>query len=269
MSSTATSSRRGFTLVELLIVAPIAILVVAGLVSVMVNLVGDVLMTQQRNVTTYETQDGLNQIEQDIRLSPTVLQTTGTFPSPSYQGSNIASAASTNTGAFTASTSFSSADSSKALILNAYATTANPASASRSLIYTNQPGSTCPASYTSNIPLTYMIIYYVYNGSLWRRTAIPSATLCGGAVVWQKNSCALAASANCPTNDRLIANNVTSVSVTYYVEAWSPTYTITTTSMASSTDDPTSVKVTINTTKTIAGGPITSSMSVYASRLNN
>jgi len=268
MSFMHTKYKRGFTLVELLIVAPIAILVVTGLVYVMVNLVGDVLMTQQRNVATYETQDGLNQIEQDIRLSPAILQTTGTFTAPSYQGSNIASPASTNTGAFTASTSFDGTDTSEALVLSAYATTANPMSASRSLIYTNQPGNTCPASYTSNIPLTYMIIYYVYNGSLWRRTAIPSATLCGGAVVWQKNSCAAAAAVNCPTNDRLIANNVTSVNVVYYVETSNP-YTITTSSMASATDDPTSVKVTINTSKTIAGGPITSSMSVYASRLNN
>lgn len=268
MSSTNINSGHGFTLVELLVVAPIAILVVAGLVSVMITLVGDVLMTQQRNVATYETQDGLTQIEQDIRLSPAILQTTGTFTAPSYQGSNIASAASTNTGAFTASTSFSGSDTSKGLIMSAYATTANPLATSRTLVYTNQPVNSCPAVYTSNDPLDYMIIYYVYSGSLWRRTVIPTATLCGGAVVWQKNSCAAAAAANCQTGDRLVATNVTSVNVTYYIETANP-YSVTTTTMASPTDNPTSVKVTINTSKTVAGGPIASSMSVYASRLNN
>jgi len=266
MYSTRTKHKNGFTLVELLIVAPIAILVVAGLVYVMISLIGDVLMTQQRNVAAYETLDGLNQIEQDIRLSAAIPQTTGVFTAPSYQGNNIASSASTNTGAFTAHATLDGT-TGRALILRAYATTTNPVSSSRALVYTNQPVGSCPTPYTSNDPLTYLIIYYVYGGSLWRRTVVPSATLCGGAISWQKNSCAAAAAANCQTRDRLVATSVTTVNVTYYVETTNP-YTITTTAMASSTDNPTAVRATINTSKTVAGGPISSSMSIYASRLN-
>ncbi|MEO5948793.1 MAG: hypothetical protein ABIP74_00115 [Candidatus Saccharimonas sp.] len=251
--------------------APIAILVVGFLVNIMINLVGDVLMTQQRNVATYESQDGLNQIEQDVRLSVKIMQTTGTFTAPSYQGSAIASSASTNTGAFTASTSFDGSDTREALILRAYATTANPLSTNRTLVYTNQPGGSCPATYTSNDPLTYLIIYYMYSGSLWRRSVIPSATLCGGAVVWQKNSCAAAAATHCQTNDRLVANSVSSVNVTYYAATTDSSghTTVSTTPMTQPTEDPVSVKVVINTSKTVAGGSITSTMSTYASRLNN
>ncbi len=264
MSSINTKFRKGFTLVELLVVAPIAILAIAVIVAAMINLVGDALMTQQRNATTYETQDALDQIEQDIRLSSAVMQTSGTMAA--YQGSDIASALSTNTGAFTANTTLDGT-TGRALILSAYATTTNPTSSARTLVYTNQPGGACPTPYTSNDPLNYMIIYYVYGNTLYRRTAIPSATLCGSGP-WQKNSCAPAAASNCATNDRVMATNVSSVDITYYVETTNP-YSITTTTMSSPSDNPTSIKVTINTSKNVAGGTINSAMSTYASRLNN
>lgn len=259
MSSTNTKTSAGFTLVELLVVAPIAILVISGLAALMINLVGDALITQQRNSSAYQTQDGLDQIEQDIRLSGSVLSTTGTLTSPQGSGQSTA--------AFVADAG--TLDTNTALILNAYATTANPLLSTRALVYTNQPSGACPTPYTSNDPLKYKIVYFVSGGTLWRRTIVPTATLCGGAVPWQKNSCLPGSSgAVCITQDRRVVDDISSVAVTYYFESTNP-YSVTTKSSLVATDNPTSVKVTIGTSKNIGNGSVTSSMSVYASRLND
>lgn len=260
MSSTNIDARRGFTLVELLVIAPIAILVIAGLVAAMINLVGDALVSQQRNTATYETQAGLNQMEQDIRLSSAILSTTGSVASP--QGSDSGTAAFSANGTVNPDQSIT-LSSTTALVLRAYATTANPLNASRSLIYTNVPAS-CASGYSTNTPLSYMVVYFVSGGSLWRRTIVPTgATLCNGPV-WQQNSC----TTGCVTNDRLVVSNVSSVAITYYLETASP-YTSTTDTSLTPTDNPTSVTVKITTSKTVAGSAIGSSLSTYVARLGD
>ena len=246
----------------MLVVAPIAILVIAGLVSLMINFVGDALMSQQRSSATYEAQNGLDQVEQDIRLSSAVLWTTGALPSP--QGSG----ASQTTAAFNAGST--TLDSTNALILSAYATTANPIAATSAapptLVYTNTPVNPCPTPYTTNNPLSYKIVYFVYNGSLWRRTIVPTAaTTCGGIIPWQKNSCTVAAS--CVTDDRLIVSNVSSVTVTYSTEVALPYSSTVTAPPLDASDNPTSVKMTVTTSKNVAGGTISATTSIYATRL--
>lgn len=258
MSSTHTRKNAGFTLIELLVIAPIAILVITGFVAVMINLVGDVLITQQRNTAAYETQDGLDQLEQDIRLSTTILDTTGSLTSP--YGSN------SGTGPFTASSTLDGSSDGPALILSTYATTANPLSSSRTLVYTNQPTGSCASPYTSNTPLAYTIVYFVKNGSLWRRTIVPTGTtLCNGPA-WQKSSCQ--PGQTCPTLDRQVVSNVSSVNVTYYIESYGP-YGVTTKTSLTTGDNPTSARVVINTSKNVAGNAVTSSMPIYASRLSD
>lgn len=265
MSSTNTKIQSGFTLVEMLVIAPIAVLVVAGIVSLMINFVGDALISQQRSTATYQTQDGLDQVEQDVRLSSSILSTTGTLTSPQGSGSNQTSSAA----AFVADSG--TLDDTSALILSAYATTANPIAATaatpRTLVYTNVPTNPCPTPYTTNNPLTYKIVYFVYNGSLWRRTIVPSATTCGGLIAWQKNSCMPPAS--CTTSDRKVISDVSSVTVTYYTEIPVPYSSTTEVPPLISTDDPTSVKMTVTTSKNVAGGLITSTASIYATRLND
>ena len=78
MSYSKTASQPGFTLVEMLVVAPIVILVVGGIVALLIALVGDVLIARERNSMAYNTQDALNLIEQDVRLSSNIQATTGT-----------------------------------------------------------------------------------------------------------------------------------------------------------------------------------------------
>ena len=76
----------GFTLIEVLIIAPVVVLAIGGFVSLIVSMVGDVLLTRDSNSLTFNTQRALDRIEQDIRLGTQFLTTTDSLTAP--QGSN-------------------------------------------------------------------------------------------------------------------------------------------------------------------------------------
>src|SRR3954469_24566042 len=110
ISQTSSKSRsRGFTLIEVLIIAPIVVLVIGGFVALIMAMVGDVLLTRDQNVMAYETQDALDRIEQDTRIGTQFLNTSRTLTSPQGSDDDIAA--------------FSSTDS---LIIGALATDKNP-----------------------------------------------------------------------------------------------------------------------------------------------
>ena len=159
MSYSKTASQPGFTLVEMLVVAPIVILVVGGIVALLIALVGDVLIARERNSMAYNTQDALNLIEQDVRLSSNIQATTGTLPSPQGSDSNVS-----GTAAF---------QSNSALILTLYATNLSPTDPNRLIITLNTPSACGSPNATANTPFTYTVVYFVYNNSLWRRVIVP------------------------------------------------------------------------------------------------
>jgi type II secretory pathway pseudopilin PulG len=63
------TSSKGFTLVEVLVVIPIVILVIATIVGAMTLLSGDALVANQRIRLTESVQSALSAIEQDVRMS--------------------------------------------------------------------------------------------------------------------------------------------------------------------------------------------------------
>jgi Tfp pilus assembly protein PilE len=256
------TSSKGFTLVELLIIAPIVVVLVSGFVALMISMVGDVLTTREQTNATYESQDALDRIERDTRLSNTFLTTTGTLTSP--QGSDNSF---NGTAAFT--------NTSSTLILNELATDANPASTTRWLIYyANQPNACGSQQETSNVPFTIRVVYFLKNGSLWRRTIVPdfnhnaivdAQTICATTHdPWQQNSCSPGyTDARCKTEDEQIVRNVTSFTMKYYSSP-SGTTDLGPTGAAGAT----TVETTINTGNSIAGRAYTSSVSLRATHLN-
>jgi hypothetical protein len=244
----------GFTLVEMLAIAPVALLVISGFLALMTYMTGDILATRESNVLVYDTQDALNRIEQDIRLSTGFATTTGNLLSP--QGSDD------GTTAF---------DSSSALILSQYATTAAPTDPDRQLVYLkNIPTSVANCNGTNEVnnnTLQLRIIYYIKDGSLWRRTivppyntnAVPAATQVCDAP-WQKNSCSPGySSSRCNTNDSEVLANITSMSTTYVDARNSPSPVV----------NATAAKITITTSKQAAGRTITNRATVRAFKLNS
>lgn len=254
----------GFTLIEMLIIAPIVILAIGGFVALMVSMVGDVLFTRDQNAMTYNVQAALDQVEQDIRLGTQFLTTTDDLETP--QGSN---------NNFTGNAPFTVGDGS--FILSAVATDENPTSSTRWLVYyANQPNP-CDGSESHNRIFLMKIVYFIKDGDLWRRTILPDyntdspangQTICDryGYGIWQQNSCSpgYAASTRCETNDSLVMENIDTFDVQYFAEPGDTVPLADSDAKAART-----VKVTISGKKKTAGELITASGSVRATRLNN
>lgn len=245
----------GFTLVEILVVAPIVILSITFLVTLMVSLVGSVMTSKERSAIIYETQSALNTIEQDIITAGAFTADSGAVISP--QGRDDATTAWTTS-------------SDSAFIIKGFASDKNPLDTTRKpIFYMNKPNA-CGASENMNTPFTTMTIYYLRNGSLWRRTYLPdyntntgapdANTVC--ATPWQRNSCSVGYTntTRCKTNDVEVVKGVTNFSVNYYA---SSTATSTTTP-----DNATVVNVSITVSKTISGNTLTNTSYLKVTKQN-
>jgi type II secretory pathway pseudopilin PulG len=255
----------GFTLIEILIIAPIVIIAISGFIALMVTIVGKVLLTRDQTAVTYDTQNALDRIEQDIKLSAKFLTTTGTLPSPQGSDNNYA-----GTAAFS--------NTSNTLILNMLATDSNPHSWDRWLMYYDNQPNPCGGTETSNRVFSVRVIYYIKNGTLWRRTYVPpwnlntsapdANTICtysSSFYPWQKNTCNPGyTSSQCQAEDERVMDNVNSLNVQYFSDPGS-----TTDIGASNAASATAVNVTIASGKTTAGKAFTASSSLRASKLNS
>lgn len=244
----------GFTLVEMLVVAPLVILVIATAIGFLLSLVGGVLMANTRTQDVYDIQDALTRIEQDTFYSAGFL---ATYAPSTPQGKD------NGTGSFN-STSGTNTD----MIFNQPATDKNPADSARQLVYlANQP-EPCAGQVQMNTVLYAKAIYYLKTvgtvQSLYRRVIVPtSQTTC--TQPWQRNSCTSinygGYTAICVSKDEKLVDNVTALTVTYYNKI----------APATSISDPKladSLKVSITTSKKATGETITSTLDVAASRTN-
>jgi len=251
---------QGFTLIEILIIAPIVILIISGFVGLMISMVGDVLVTRDQSNLSFETQDALNRIEQDTRLTTQFLPTSGTFTAPQGSDSNF-----TGTAAFTASSSL--------LIMGGITTDQNPANTTRQAIYYAGQPYACGSQQTYNRVFQEKIMYFLYNGSLWRRAVLPTYntnspiddnTVCSAP--WQENTCqpGYLVTTRCQTNDSEVMKNVSSFSVQYLGSPGSSTDLGASNALNAST-----IAVTLNGQKITAGRTVTSAGTIRATKLNS
>jgi competence protein ComGC len=248
------TSNSGFTLVEMLVVAPIVLISITFLVGLMINIVGDSLIATSRSRTIYTTHDALNTIENDVTMSSQFLLSTGSLLSPQGKSNDT--------------TAFTSSANGNTLILKVLATDKNPLDATRSLVvYADQPFSCSSGKTAYNTSLYTTVIYFVKNGSLWRRTIVPAYnqnspsdanTVCS--VPWQRSSCSVGYTNTsvCKSNDIEVEKNIASFTVNYYAGTSSTTISLAT-----------SVKVQLATSESIAGSTVTYSASLRATKINN
>lgn len=255
----------GFTLIEVLIIAPIVIIAISGFIALMVSIVGKVLLTRDQSALSYDAQNALNRIEEDTRISAKFLTTTGTLPSPQGSDNNF-----TGTAAFT--------NTSNTLILNALATDSNPRDYDRWLMYYDNQPNPCGSTETANRVFSTKVIYYIKSNTLWRRIYVPdwnrntgspdANTICTASASyypWQQNSCSPGYTASrCKSEDERVMDNVSSLSVQYFSDSNS-----TTDLGASGAGSATTINITIAGTKTTAGNNFTSSSSLRVTKLNN
>lgn len=276
------SLSRGFTLVEMLVIAPIVILSIGAFIALIVNLSGEVLSSRGSNVLAYEVQDALNRIEEDVKLSVGFLSTTDIdLSATNPQGYGTSG----STIAFSNIDKTSSGGSPASLIIKGLVTDQNPQSIEASALYlANSPNECNDAEiYSKNRPVTMNIVYFVYNDALWRRVIMPqeyqnAGYFCGSNEAWQQPSCQPGdTQAFCKADDmKLIEGvNATGFLFDYFTAASSTTPQASATSTAASDTDrnqalattPT-VSVTINAKRVIAGRDVERSGTLRVSRLD-
>lgn len=241
----------GFTLVEVLIIAPIIILVIAGFIALIITVTGDVLRTKGSNDLVYTTEDALARIEQDVLRTAEFRQTSYTPTSPQGQSDDT-----------TAFDTISQAGTY--LVLRSRATDKSPIADTRVLIFTAS-GMTCSTS-----PYTFDIVYFtkVASGitSLWRRVVFgnttDAGTPCSGTTPWQQPTCSPGyVNAFCKAEDALLLDNISTVTLQYLNVSGAQINTTTPTAGtairnpndAAGTTNASSITVTFSVTNTVAG----------------
>jgi len=262
------STNRGFTLVEMLIIAPIVILVIGIFVSAIITMTGDVLAVRGKNALAFNIQDALNRIDQDVKSSGGYLSTNNiTLTSP--QGFDNGTAV------------FKNADATNGtmLILNTYATTANPLSSTRNFVYTTSPNACNSALVSQNQKVVMNIVYFVKNNALWRRVIAPSSyATVGCSVPWQQPTCAPGYNPStypfCKTQDIKLVDGVSASGfvINYYTSAAATTpianavnNTLSDANRQTALQTASSVNVTISATKTLAGRDVSQSGTIRSS----
>ncbi|MFY9228013.1 MAG: fibronectin type III domain-containing protein [Candidatus Microsaccharimonas sp.] len=202
---------KGFTLIEMLVIAPIVILAIGAFITVIISMTGEVLASRASNNLTYNVQDAINRIEQDTKLSIAFLaQNNVSLASGSNQGfDNNDTSNFVNVGGTTGSV----------LILNMLVTNGSPLSSSSGIVYlANQPNACASSQVQDNTPMTMNVIYFVKTdpatnlSTLWRRTMMPAnyntpAARCS--TPFQQPSCAPGVTSSlCATNDVKLVEGV-------------------------------------------------------------
>ena len=213
-------NKKGFTIVELLVVAPTVILAIGAFLVVIIAMVGEAVSTRSLNALTYQTQDALNRIDQDVKSSIGFLaQSSIAFDSENPQGY----------GDHGSTTPFTNVGSNgPMIILQTLATTESPNTPSNGYIYIWEDPLDCSSSNIGMFPvMTVNIVYFIKDGSLWRRTVTPANyTTAGCAVPWQQPSCMPGYSSSfCKTDDERLIDGVSpeDFSVQYFKSAGSST----------------------------------------------
>jgi len=197
----------GFTLIEMLVVAPFVILLIGTTVSIISTLTGDSLKVVSKNEKIHEVQDALERIEATSERAKQGFEATTTqSPLTAPQGKN------------SGTTAFSS--NATTLVIQIPATTENPLSNSRRILYTDAACSIIYVAY---------LVYFVDSGTLYERTirgssatsgySVNSSNVCVTSTPWQRGSCTSAGSGVCVKADEVLATDVTNFAVTYPTSA--------------------------------------------------
>lgn len=246
----------GFTLVEMLIIAPLAIILVGGLIAAIVALTSKVMITQARNDLTYASNNALSQIETDTQSSLSFMADSGTIAAP--QGSG-------GTPTYTGSGKFLATNNH--LILEMMATDRNPLNPDKQIVRYKDSPNPCGANESLNTPMTVKVIYFVNSDKqLFRRVVSPELlgtdNTCEDS--WQVNTCTNGFSGGssgtvCGAKDELMATGVTKLNVDYYADPSS-----TTTLAKSAASSAKGIEVTIDSSRDTAGETIKASYSIRA-----
>lgn len=201
-----TSKTSGFTVVELIVGITITALMLAGIIVLIVNVIGVGSRSIETTKQVNQAQDALAMIRDDLTLTSKFLVTSSipdTRPgggSWNFRGSGA---------------------EDRVLILRTLATTAHKSNIDREPSYKQSGG--CPIG---NEPAYNNVVYFVRDDILYRRIIVEPPTTgmyCAGQENGQVRTCTDPSSGSAPSNcderDVVVAENITGFDILYYDHA--------------------------------------------------
>lgn len=263
MQATKKPHTQGFTLIEVLLVFPMLLIAIAGMLAVLIVLLQQNTSQRASLNVTYQTQQALDIMDNDIRYSSHFL--VAADPSPL----NTDNYGSDNSGQ---AWSYKDYDAQhRVLIVRAYSSTDNLLSDSRKNVYINQVGCTGSSKY-ANPTLQYDIIYFIRNNTLFKRIIVDTTTATCDAQ-YQVQSCPIDVTyprnSVCKADDEVLLENATGMTIQYYVNPSDSTPID-----AFNSNDPTildsaqSALITLTSSTTVSGEPVTSTLILRTNKLN-
>lgn len=264
--STGTHSKeRGFTLIEVGIVAPILMVTVLGLVSTLYFALRIGATSRIEANSTYDIQEALSIMEKDVSLASQFLDMSDTNITDAYPPSS-------NGGKWSY---LGQGSTQRALLLRSYATTSNPDSNNRQPVFVNQVGCTTDRIYYNDV-VDYNTFYFILNNNLYRRRALnPSLVTC--TTPYQLQSCPSletlgtpSRNPSCQSDDELILGGVSNFSLSYYGsgDMTTPLDAYDTTTGATLVQSAAAVRVSITTNRKAMGKPTSVTSNLLMSRIN-
>ena len=263
----------GFTIVELLVALPLVVMVLGVFVASLITAFRTTNVSKVQLDLNNAAVLALNTMERNVRYSNNY--TTGiTAPYTDPYGPSNTDGTWTGTWSYKGDSA-----TNRVVILKSYATTENIFSPTRKTVYNDDLAYDCSATGTLylNSQLPYYTIFFVNNQTLYRRIITDNNTtaVCNGPQ-YQKQTCPNGATrvARCKANDEVVATNVTSFSIDYFVQRDTPTPTFDQITDAYSSTDPTILDgaddavINLTLSKQIAAEPVTATFSLRMSKVN-
>ena len=258
---------KGFTLVELQLSIAVVAIILAGLIPIVYATVDSASLDSLRVKLVDQNQLALTQFERDVRYS-TAFDTTVTTP---FSDPNAPSGGWKIDG---------TSASQRVLILESPATAKNPYSFNRSPVYTDSASyncSTTPLTGTLylNPPLTFTTVYFVQNGTLYKRILTDTTTpTCGSySTQYQKQSCPTGSGGTCAAKDEVAATGVTKFAIDYWTQTDDPSPTFNLmdvygVSAADTPDEADMLSITLESSAARGSTTISVPLSINVSRIN-
>ncbi len=219
---TKSQNERGFTLVEVAVVVPMIVIIVIGILAMLITLVQSNVAQTTRSNLVYQTRLALGDVEKDVDSSTLFLPST--LPSATYSDFNEPGLSGTYKTNGTLSGGAASTNLNT-LFIQGYNQILDPQDATRTKIIAafkgTPPCSGSAVTQTSNI-VPISVLYFVNNGTLYRRTIIDKTnpTTCGTKLI--KQACPTGSDLNtpaCATKDVVLLNSVSQFKIDYYLNA--------------------------------------------------
>ncbi len=269
------NKQRGFTIIEVAIVAPMLILIVLGILALLINLVTDNAVQIARNSLIGETRSAFSAIENDVASSSTFIPSS--LPSNFTDGSPRPTSFTYKSDGTT--TNNVSSSNLKGIFLQGYNQVLDPdpsnTSKTRTIPAYKQNGDPTCSNINTDLgnAMPIAVMYWVEKGDLYRRTIIdkdtPTTAICGTPLVKQSCPEDAAQVAPCTVIDTKLMSNVTKFQIDYYLTPSSTTPMNAYIASPSPTiDQARSIQVTVEATKQAAGQSVNYSSSLRISRLS-